>query len=335
MHSGVKISKCLLSAIFRYGFITLVITCIDGRTLRTLSSAGPGKKIKEKMKLIRYRKDGIEYPGIILNDNRKVGVSAFEHDYDEAFFKTGGLKRLDSWVKENPALLVDLPGDIELAPPVVKPGKIICIGLNYIDHAKESGMDAPAEPVIFMKATSSITGPNDDLIIPRGSTKTDWEVELAVVIGSKSSYVRENEAMQYVAGLMLHNDYSERAFQLERGGQWTKGKSCDTFAPLGPFLATTDEIKDMDNLNLWLKVNGQLMQQGNTRNMIFKIPFIISYLSKFMSLHPGDIISTGTPAGVGLGLKPPRFLKHGDVVELGIDGLGSSMQHVKNLDQQV
>lgn len=282
------------------------------------------------MKLIRYRKEGIEKPGLILNDERKVDISSFGYDYDEIFFKTDGLKRLEKWVENNQASLRELEADIELAPPIVKPGKIICIGLNYIDHAKESGMDVPAEPVIFMKATSSITGPNDDLIIPRGSTKTDWEVELGVVIGSKASYVAEADAMKYVAGFILHNDYSERAFQLERGGQWSKGKSCDTFAPMGPFLATQDEIKDVNDLNLWLKVNGQIRQKGNTSDMIFKIPFIISYLSQFMSLHPGDIISTGTPAGVGLGCKPQQFLQHGDLVELGIDGLGSSKQHVKN-----
>lgn len=282
------------------------------------------------MRLIRFRENSGEKPGLILKDDTRVDVTGFGSDFDELFFKTEGIERLAKWLEKNESLLPELKKDVELAPPIAKPGKIICIGLNYSDHARESGMAVPAEPVIFMKATSSIVGPNDDLFIPRGSMKTDWEVELAVVIGRKASYVTEGDAMDYVAGFVLHNDYSERSFQLERGGQWVKGKSCDTFAPLGPFLATQDEIKDINNLNMWLKVNGELKQNSSTANMIFKIPFIVSYLSQFMSLHPGDIISTGTPSGVGMGMIPQQFLKHGDVVELGIDGLGSSMQHVKN-----
>jgi len=281
------------------------------------------------MKLIRFRENGNEKPGIILSENKKIDISNFGQDYDEVFFNTSGLTVLEKWIEHYGGKLRELPDDIELASPIVKPGKIICIGLNFSDHAKEGGMEVPAEPVIFMKATSSIVGPNDDVLIPRGSTKTDWEVELAVVIGSKASYVIEKDSMNHVAGFMLHNDYSERAFQLERGGQWVKGKSCDTFAPLGPFLATKDEIKNYDQLDMWLKVNGEIKQNSNTANMIFKIPFIISYVSQFMSLHPGDIISTGTPAGVGLGMTPQQFLKNGDVVELGIDGLGSSRQHIK------
>ncbi|MEO5783013.1 MAG: fumarylacetoacetate hydrolase family protein [Ginsengibacter sp.] len=280
------------------------------------------------MRLIRFRKGGVEKPGIILSDERKLDVSNFGYDFNESFFETGGLGKLEKWIENNRQLLPELKDDIELAPPVAKPGKIICIGLNYSDHAKESGMEAPAEPVIFMKATSAIVGPNDDLYLPHGSMKTDWEVELGVVIGKRASYISEADAMDHVAGFILHNDYSERAFQLERGGQWVKGKSCDTFAPLGPFLATQNEIKDVNNLNMWLKVNGELKQNSNTGNMIFKIPFIVSYLSQFMSLQPGDIISTGTPAGVGFGMNPQQFLKRGDLVELGIDGLGSSMQHV-------
>lgn len=216
------------------------------------------------------------------------------------------------------------------ASPVARPSKIICIGLNYADHAKESNMQMPAEPVVFFKATTSLVGPNDDLIIPRNSKKTDWEVELAVVIGKKASYISEEEAPGYIAGYCLHNDYSEREFQLERGGQWVKGKSCDTFAPLGPWLATTDELSDISNLRLWLTVNGKTMQDSTTANLIFKPPFLISYLSQFMTLLPGDVISTGTPAGVGLGQKPePFYIKPGDVIELGIDGLGSSRQVAK------
>lgn len=281
------------------------------------------------MKLVRFREHGMEKPGLIVGDESIVDVSNFGLDYDEVFFQMNGPARLEEWFVTYGEKLKPLPTTIELAPPIVKPGKIICIGLNFSDHAREGGMEIPREPVIFMKATSSIVGPNDDVLIPRGSTKTDWEVELAVVIGTKASYVSEEEAMHHVAGFMLHNDYSERAFQLERGGQWVKGKSCDTFAPLGPFLATKDEISNYDQLNMWLKVNGELRQKGNTANMIFKIPFIISYVSQFMSLHPGDIISTGTPAGVGFGMKPPQYLKNGDIVELGIDGLGSSRQHIK------
>lgn len=216
-----------------------------------------------------------------------------------------------------------------LAPPVSRPGKIVCVGLNYEDHARESGADLPEEPILFFKATSSVAGPYDNLVLPRGSTKTDWEVELAVIIGEKASYVTEAEAMDHVAGYCVHNDYSERAWQLERGGQWVKGKSCDTFAPLGPFMATRDEIEDINDLRLWLKVNGEIKQNGSTSKLIFGIPHLVSYISGFMTLMPGDIISTGTPAGVGLGFDPPRYLQPGDVVELGIEGLGSSKQHVK------
>jgi 2-keto-4-pentenoate hydratase/2-oxohepta-3-ene-1,7-dioic acid hydratase in catechol pathway len=285
----------------------------------------------KKMRLIRFRKDGIERPGIISNDDRKFDVTDFGQDFDGNFFTTNGIEKLREWLDINLAALPELPGNIELAAPLVKPGKMICIGLNFSDHAKESGMEIPSEPIIFMKATSSVVGPNDDLYLPRGSVKTDWEVELAVVIGRKASYVSEADALNYVAGFVLHNDYSERSFQLERGGQWVKGKSCDSFAPLGPFLATKDEIIDFNNLHMWLRVNGDLKQNGNTSNMIFKVPFLISYLSQFMSLHPGDIISTGTPAGVGLGLDPQQFLKDGDMVELGIDYLGTSMQRVRKL----
>ena len=281
------------------------------------------------MKLIRFGQPGREKPGLLLPDGSRLDASAFGEDYTEEFFQNNGLGRLASWLEQNQDTAPRIAAEERLGPPISRPGKIICIGLNYSDHAAESNMAVPAEPIIFFKATSSLVGPNDDLIIPKNSEKTDWEVELAVIIGKKASYVSEEEALDYVAGYALHNDYSERAFQLERGGQWVKGKSCDTFAPLGPFIATSDEIKDINNLRLWLKVNGETKQDGNSANLIFKIPFIVRYLSQFMSLLPGDIISTGTPAGVGLGFKPPQYLKPGDVVEMGIEGLGESRQEAK------
>ena len=280
------------------------------------------------MKLIRFGAIGLEKPGVIL-DGKKLDVSAFGEDYTQDFFTNDGINRLASWLDSYAINCPEVPDTERLGAPVFRPSKMICIGLNYADHAKESNMDIPKEPVIFFKATSAIVGPNDDLVIPKGSEKTDWEVELAVIIGKKASYVSKEDALDYVAGYCLHNDYSERAFQIERGGQWVKGKSCDTFAPLGPFIATKDEIKDVHNLRLWLTLNGETVQDGNTSNYIFDIPTSISYLSSFMTLLPGDIISTGTPAGVGLGMKPPVYLKPGDVVELGIDGLGSSKQTAK------
>ena len=276
------------------------------------------------MKLIRFGEAGQEKPGVIINDNW-FDVSDYINDYDETFFETEGLALLKKIIGDT--ALKPVSKDLRLGSPVARPSKIICIGLNYSDHAKESNMQLPAEPVIFFKATTAIVGPNDNLIIPKNSMKTDWEVELAIVIGKKALYVDEADALKYVAGYLLHNDYSERAFQLERSGQWVKGKSCDTFAPLGPFLATLDEITDVNNLRLWLTVNGKMMQDGNTKNLVFKIPHLVSYVSQFMTLLPGDIISTGTPAGVGLGQKPePVYIKPGDVIELGIDGLGSSKQ---------
>ncbi len=281
------------------------------------------------MKLFRFGAPGQEKPGLILPDGKKIDASAFGEDYTEQFFATNGLERLQAWAKQNNSTAPVVSEQERLGPAIARPSKIICIGLNYKDHAAESKMAVPAEPILFFKATSSLCGPNDDLIIPKGSEKTDWEVELAVVIGKKATYIDEANAMDYVAGYVLHNDYSERAFQLERGGQWVKGKSCDTFAPLGPFLATKDELKDVHDLKLWLKVNGKMMQNGTTANLIFDVPFVVSYISQFMTLLPGDIISTGTPAGVGLGFNPPVYLKPGDVVELGIEGLGSSMQHAK------
>ena len=278
------------------------------------------------MKLIRFGMAGNEKPGLIIGDTY-VDVSSFVKDYNEEFFEQDGLRKLKDFIKTNPELPA-VSKDVRLGSPVARPSKIVCIGLNYKDHAKETGAAIPAEPILFLKSTTALTGPNDNIIIPKNSQKTDWEVELAVAIGSKASYVAEADAMNYVAGYCLHNDVSERAFQLEMGGTWDKGKGCDSFAPIGPYLATPDEIEDINNCRLWLNVNGQLMQDGNTSNLIFNIPHLISYVSHFMTLIPGDIISTGTPAGVGLGMKPPVYLKPGDVVELGIDGLGKSMQTV-------
>ena len=289
------------------------------------------KTKKEKnMKLIRFGEEGKEKPGVLLNDKRYDVSSIVTTDYNEAFFENDGLAKLEEALKNNPSL-PEVSDSVRLGSPVARPSKIICIGLNYVDHCEETGAAIPEEPIIFFKSTTSLCGPNDNLIIPKNSKKTDWEVELAIVIGKKASYVDEQDALEHVAGYVLHNDYSERAFQLERNGQWVKGKSCDTFAPLGPFIATPDEIEDVHNLRLWLKVNGEILQDGNTSNLIFNIPFVVSYISQFMTLLPGDVITTGTPAGVGLGQKPePWYLKEGDVVELGIDGLGSSKQHVKS-----
>jgi 2,4-diketo-3-deoxy-L-fuconate hydrolase len=279
------------------------------------------------MKLIRFGEPGRERPGVII-EGKRYDVFDWIKDYNEEFFEHDGLLQLKELVADRAGELHEVDSNIRLGAPVARPSKIVCIGLNYSDHAKETNAAVPKEPIIFFKATSSMVGPNDNLIIPKNSSKTDWEVELAVVIGKKASYVEEADALNYVAGYCLHNDYSERAFQLERGGQWVKGKSCDTFAPLGPFLATPDEVPSINQARAWLTVNGKMLQDGSTSNMIFKIPFLIHYLSQFMSLLPGDIISTGTPAGVGLGFNPPVFLKAGDEVELGIDGLGTSKQYV-------
>ena len=284
------------------------------------------------MKLIRAIDAGKIKTGIAIDD-KFYDTSAFGEDYNELFFERGKLNSLQTFVKENKEGLPLLSENIKLLSPVARPSKIICIGLNYIDHAKEANATLPTEPVIFLKSTTALTGPNDDVIIPKDSVKTDWEVELAVVIEKKASYVDEAEAMDYVAGYCLHNDISEREFQLERSGTWDKGKGCDTFAPLGPYLVTKDEVNDANNLRLWLKVNGRIMQDGNTSNMIFKIPFLVSYISRFMTLLPGDIISTGTPGGVGLGMNPQVYLKEGDVIELGIEGLGMCRQNVKKYEK--
>ncbi len=278
------------------------------------------------MKLIRYGDAGKEKPGLIHNE-KWFDTSNVVKDYDEEFFASGGLHILEQALTNGS--LNEVHTNQRLGCPVSRPSKIICIGLNYAKHAKETNAQIPQEPIIFFKAPSSVIGPNDTVIIPKNSSKTDWEVELAVVIGKKANYVSEEEAMDYVAGYCLHNDISEREFQLERGGQWVKGKSADTFAPLGPWLATKDEIKNVHKLRLWLKLNGKTMQDANTDDLIFNIPHLVSYASQFMSLMPGDIISTGTPHGVGLGLNPQIYLKEGDVMELGIDGLGTQRQEVR------
>jgi 2,4-didehydro-3-deoxy-L-rhamnonate hydrolase len=277
------------------------------------------------MKLIRWRKEGKTFPGII-KDSRYYDVSALGEDYNEAFFETGGLLRLKKFLDEHKQDLKKLDDRVALDCPIARPSKIVCIGLNYADHARETKAQPPAEPVIFLKSTTALCGPFDPIIIPKNSRKTDWEVELAIVMAKKASYISESEALDHIAGYCLHNDVSEREFQIERSGTWDKGKGCDHFAPLGPFLATADEIANVNNLRLWLTVNGKSMQDGTTANLIFKIPFLISYVSQFMTLLPGDLISTGTPAGVGLGMNPPVYLAPGDIVELGIDGLGSSRQ---------
>jgi len=277
------------------------------------------------MKLIRFGEAGKEKPGLLINDKR-IDVSSIVADYNEAFFENNGIEKLQEALNNNTSF-PEVSDAVRLGSPVARPSKIICIGLNYVDHCEETGAAIPTEPIIFFKSTTSLCGPDDNLIIPKDSQKTDWEVELAFVVGKKASYVSEVDAMDYVAGYCLLNDYSERAYQLERGGQWSKGKGSDTFAPLGPVLATPDEVVDVNNLSMWLTVNGKKYQDSNTSNLIFKIPFLVHYLSQFMTLLPGDVISTGTPPGVGLGIKPePVYVKAGDVIELGIEGLGSSKQ---------
>ena len=279
------------------------------------------------MKLIRFGEAGMEKPGIHIEDIN-YDLSAIVADFDEFFFSGSGLKDLKEEIAKRQDSLPIIPSGTRLGSPIARPSKIVCIGLNYADHANETNAAMPSEPVIFMKSTTSLCGPNDDIMIPRNSEKTDWEVELAVVIGKKASYVDEEEAMDYVAGYCLHNDVSEREFQLERNGTWDKGKGCDTFAPLGPWMVTKDEVANPGDLKLWLKVNGNTMQNGTTANFIFNVAYVVSYVSQFMTLLPGDVISTGTPAGVGLGMKPPVYLQPGDIVELGIDGLGTSRQNV-------
>jgi len=280
------------------------------------------------MKLIRFGEAGSEKPGLILADGTRIDVSAFARDYDEEFFETDGLTGLEDWARRNAAGAPRVNPSVRLGPPIPRPSKIVCIGLNFRDHAAETGNPVPSEPVLFFKATTSLVGPNDPLMIPKGGSKVDWEVELAIIIGKRASYVPKGKAREFIAGYALHNDYSERSFQLERGGQWVKGKSSDTFAPLGPFLATRDEVPNPCDLGMWLKVNGEYRQKSTTANMIFDDAALVSYVSEFMTLLPGDIISSGTRPGVGLGMKPPKYLRAGDVVELGIERLGESRQEV-------
>jgi 2-keto-4-pentenoate hydratase/2-oxohepta-3-ene-1,7-dioic acid hydratase in catechol pathway len=280
------------------------------------------------MKLVRFGERGNEKPGVLLDDGTRVDVSASGMDYDEEFFGGEGVERLRRWVEKNAGDLPRVESAVRLGAAISRPSKIVCIGLNYKDHAAETKQPIPNEPVIFFKATSALAGPNDQVIMPKGGTKLDWEVELAFVVGKQARYVSKQDAIDHVAGYVLHNDYSERAFQIERGGQWVKGKSADTFAPLGPFLATRDEIPKPEHLDVWLKVNGAMRQKSNTEQMIFSVDELLSYVSQFMTLLPGDVISTGTPPGVALGMDSPVYLKPGDTVTLGIECLGEAQQEV-------
>lgn len=283
------------------------------------------------MKLIRFGKCRKEKPGILLPDEKRKDLSSLFKDWDHEFFQQGGLEKLSSVPDDQIASLPDVPDDERWGACVARPGKVLAIGLNYSDHAKESGASVPSEPVLFMKAANAVVGPYDDILIPRGSVKTDWEVELCVVIGKDARYLDSvNESPNHIAGYCISNDVSERTFQLEKEGQWVKGKSCDTFCPIGPFLATKDEIENVNNRRMTCDVNAKRMQDGNTGTMVFDVFFLVHYLSQFMTLESGDIISTGTPPGVGLGMKPPRYLKEGDVVELSIEGLGKQRQVCRN-----
>lgn len=280
------------------------------------------------MKLIRFGEVGREEPGVILPDGRRIDASGEFIDYDEGFFAMGGIESLAEWVAQGCPGGMEIDPLVRLGPPVDRPSKIVCIGKNYLEHAKELGEGIPTEPALFMKATSAWSGPTDDLIIPRGSTKLDYEVELALVMGRTASYVDEREAMDYVAGYSAFCDFSERAFQKEMGGQWTKGKSADSFAPMGPWLVTADEIQDPQKLRLWCKVNGELRQNSWTGDMSFSVRQLISYVSRFMTLLPGDVIATGTPSGCAMGMSPPKYLQAGDFVECGVEGLGELAQRV-------
>jgi len=280
------------------------------------------------MKLIRYGEPGREEPGIILEDGRRIDAGGQFHDYDEGFFALGGLEALQAWVEDGCPDGEEIPSDVRLGPPVERPSKIVCVGKNYLDHAKEFGEGIPTEPVLFLKATTSWSGPFDDVVNPLGATKLDYEVELAVVIGRTASSVKEEHALDHVAGYSVFCDYSERAFQKEMGGQWTKGKSCDSFGPMGPWLVPASQVADPQGLRLWSKVNNELRQNGWTGDMLFSVRHLVSYISRFMTLLPGDVIATGTPGGVGMGMKPPRYLTPGDSVELGIEGVGEMRQRV-------
>lgn len=280
------------------------------------------------MKLIRFGEAGRERPGVLRADGVRIDVSGSGVDYDEEFFGDDGPARLERWLAGDGRRAPTVPADARLGAPLCRPSKIICIGLNYRDHARETGAAIPAEPIIFFKSTTALCGPDDDVVIPRGGTKTDWEVELAVIIGRRATYVERADAMRHVAGYALHNDYSERAFQLERGGQWVKGKSSATFNPCGPELVTPDELGDIGDLDLWLDVDGVRRQTGNTAHMIFSPAYLVHYLSQFMVLEPGDLINTGTPPGVAMGIVPPPWLHAGQVMTLGISGLGDQRQLV-------
>jgi 2-keto-4-pentenoate hydratase/2-oxohepta-3-ene-1,7-dioic acid hydratase in catechol pathway len=280
------------------------------------------------MKLIRFGEPGREDPGVMLDDGRCIDASGEFLDYDEGFFAMGGMESLAEWVESGCPGGVEIPKDVRLGPPVERPSKIVCVGKNYLDHALEFGEGVPVEPVLFMKASTSWSGPFDDVIMPRGGVKLDYEVELAVIISRTASYVDESEALDYVAGYSVFCDYSERAFQKEHEGQWMKGKSADTFAPIGPWMVPAAEVADPQGMRLWTKVNGEMRQNGWTGDMMFNVPFLISYISRFMTLLPGDVIATGTPSGVGMGMKPPTYLQPGDCVELGIEGLGEIRQRI-------
>jgi 2-keto-4-pentenoate hydratase/2-oxohepta-3-ene-1,7-dioic acid hydratase in catechol pathway len=280
------------------------------------------------MRLIRFGELGREEPGVLLPDGRRIDASGEFSDYDEGFFAMGGLESLAEWVADGCVGGAEVDPSVRWGAPIDRPSKIVCIGKNYLDHAMEFGEGVPTEPVIFMKASSAWSGPNDHVIRPRGSEKLDYEVELAVVIGATASYVEETDAHDYIAGYSVFCDFSERDFQKEMGGQWTKGKSADTFAPMGPCLVTPDEVSDPHGLRLWCKVNNDIRQNGWTGDMMFKVPLLVSYVSRFMTLLPGDIIATGTPSGVAMGMNPPRYLEPGDSVECGIEGLGELRQRV-------
>jgi 2,4-diketo-3-deoxy-L-fuconate hydrolase len=280
------------------------------------------------MRLIRFGDEGREEPGVLLVDGRKIDASGEFFDYDEGFFAMGGLESLGEWVSQGCPGGFEIDPEARIGPPVARPSKIVCVGQNYLDHAREMGGEIPVEPVLFMKASSAWSGPNDDVLIPRGARKLDYEVELAVIIGKTASYVAEKDAMDHVAGYSVFCDYSERAFQKDHGGQWTKGKSADTFAPMGPCLVTADEVSDPQGLRLWTKVNGEIRQNSWTKDMMFGVRDVVSYISRFMTLLPGDVIATGTPSGVAMGMNPPRYLQAGDFVECGIEVLGILEQRV-------
>lgn len=287
---------------------------------------GSGAQDHPGFKLFRFGNIGNEKPGVVAPNGKMLDVSAFGEDYNETFFEKDGIGRLSKWLSANVKKCPEVPANTRLSSCVARPSKIVAIGLNYAKHVQEAGATMPSEPVIFMKASSSLCGPNDDVVIPLNSTKTDWEAELAIVIGKKATHVSEADVIDYIAGFTVINDYSERSSQLEGTGQWTKGKSADSFAPLGPYLVTNMSVDNAQNLKIWLKVNGVMLQSSNTNDMIFKIPFLVSYVSRYMTLLPGDVIATGTPSGVGLGLKPARFLKPGDIIELGIENIGEQRQ---------